>query len=109
MAHPTAELQDTVRLIDNRSQDAFNAISAICGLALVALESPEGYRSVNDLATALLAIKDRADETRDRISEDAGQVGCRWVDEAEERRSKAYFASMDKARARQLLEVAAHV
>ena len=98
MAHPTAELQDTVKLIDNRAQDAFNAISAICGLALVALESPEGYRSVNDLATALLAIKDRADETRDRISEDAGQVGCRWVDEAGERRSKAYFASMDKAR-----------
>jgi phosphopantothenoylcysteine synthetase/decarboxylase len=109
MANPTDELKDTVRLIDNRSQDAFNAISAICGLALVALESPEGYRSITDLATSLVAIKDKADETRDRITEDAAQVGCNWVDEAEERRSKAYFASMDRVRARQMLEVAANV
>ena len=101
-----AQLRDTITLIDNHAQDALNAIAAICSLALAAMETPQGIGDVTSLASALEAMRDRAEQARDTITDEATQVGCRWVHAPEERRTKALFEARDRRDAIKMLEAA---
>lgn len=93
------ELRTALINVDAFSQSAFSEIASIASLALSCLESPEGYRRMDDIANALVVIRNKANETEDCINSHAEQVGCNYVDESRRRRweaaSKAQVGSGD--------------
>jgi hypothetical protein len=80
------KLRDAVETMDCLAGSAMEEIASIAKLALSHLETPEGYRHVDDIANALTAIWGKADENRNCIKCEAERVGCNYVDDARRRR-----------------------
>lgn len=87
-------LRNTVELMDCLSQGGFSEIAAVASLALKSLETPEGYRHLDDIIHALGAIRAKADDIRNCINCEAEQVGCSYVDDAVRRRRGAQRVAM---------------
>lgn len=86
-ANPEVQkLRNLVVDIDCLSQCGFSEISSIAKLALSRLETPDGHRHIDDIANALKAIWGKADEIKSCIYFQAEDVGCNYVDEAQQRR-----------------------
>jgi hypothetical protein len=59
MSAPTdKQLRETIKLMDCLAQSGFSEISSIAKLALSYLETPDGYRHIDNIANALVAIWD---------------------------------------------------
>ena len=80
------QYRDTIQFMDGLSQDGFSQIAAIAKLALMSLETPDGHRSVDDIAHALNAIWAKAAEIQNHINAEAENVGCNHVEAPERRR-----------------------
>jgi hypothetical protein len=68
----------------------------ICDVSLTAMLQPEFWHSTDTIATALLAIKRTAGETRNAINCEAEQVACNFEDEKSRPRHDARQAFMDE-------------
>ena len=79
-------MRTTITSMDGLSQGGFSEIAAIAKLALKSLETPDGYRSMDSIASALESICGKAENTQNRINAAAEQVGCNHVNDAERRR-----------------------
>lgn len=90
------ELEETVNTIDQLSQGGFSEIAAIASLALIALETPDGWRSIDDIVTVLETIRKKAKKVENLINVEAEQVGCNYKDEGEQRRWNARFAMTEE-------------
>ena len=91
-------VKEATRMMDELSHDGFGRISGIASLALLSLEAPEGHRNVNALAAALTTICLIADDTRNCINSEAGDVGCGYQDDSWRRRADASRAFQDSQR-----------
>lgn len=92
-------LRNAVNMMDCLSQGGFEQISSIAKLALSRLETPDGYRHIDDIANALEVIWHKADDIQNCINFEAEQVGCNYIDVKLRRRSDAQM------QARKLAEV----
>lgn len=84
------KLRNTVEFIDCLSQGGFSEIASIAKLALSSLETPDGYRHLDNIANALKAIWGKADDTQNCIGREAEQVGCDYTDDDQLRRWAAF-------------------
>ena len=75
------DFKDAVFDMDAMSQSGFSKISSIARLVLTALQAPAGPRQVEDIANALTAIKDIADESENCINCRAEDVGANYIDQ----------------------------
>ncbi|WP_370306174.1 hypothetical protein [Sinimarinibacterium flocculans] len=79
-------LENALSNIDAMSQSGFSRIAAMAKLALLSLETPQGYNHVSEIGTVLQAIVYIARETEDEINAAAECHGCNYIDKAERRR-----------------------
>ncbi len=89
-------LRGAVNFMDALAQGGFSAISAVAQLALAQLETPDGYRHLDNLVYALCVIRDKADDIQNCINCEAEQVGCNYVDDAQRRRWAAQRAHREQ-------------
>jgi len=80
------KLRNAVEFMDCLSQDGFSEIASIARIALSSLETPNGYRNLDNIANALKAILGKADDIQNCINGEAEQVGCNYTDDARRRR-----------------------
>ena len=90
------DLRNAVGWMDCLAQGGFSEISAIAKLALARLETPEGYRHLDVIASALMVIWSKAEDTQKAITDHAEEFGCAYVDEAEQLRSAAEAAHREE-------------
>jgi len=95
-ASDVQKLRNAVKFMDCLSQSGFSEISSIAKLALCSLETPDGYRHLNDIANALKTILDKADDTQNCINIEAEQVGCSYADESQHRLWNAQCVAINK-------------
>ena len=86
------KLRNAVEFMDCLSQGGFSEIASIAKLALSSLETPDGYRHLDNIANALKAIWGKADDIQNCINSQAEEVGCNYVDDAQRRRWDAQCA-----------------
>lgn len=86
------------KFMDELSHDGFGRIRGIASLALLSLETPEGHRSVEALAAALVTICEIAEDTKSCINSEAGDVGCGHDEQGWRRRADARRAFHDGQR-----------
>jgi hypothetical protein len=86
------KLRNAVEFMDCLSQSGFSEISSIAKLALSRLETPDGYRHLDNIVNALKAIWGKADDIQNCTNSEAEQVGCNYVDDAQRRRWDAQRA-----------------
>lgn len=91
-------LRAKIENIDALSQEGFSQISAIAKLALAALEHPYGYLHHENIAKALQAIWNKAENVEDCIGREAEEVGCNYEDQAMKRRYAASYAQRQAAK-----------
>ncbi len=92
------KLRNTITTIDALSQEGFSEIAAIAHLALARLETPDGYRHIDDIAHALDAICGKASDIEGCINYEAETVGCHYVNERRRRRWDAQSAAQKEAK-----------
>ena len=92
-------LQVAVETMDLLSQDGFSEISSIAKLALISLEAPAGYQHIDNIATALKAIRSKAEDMQNCINVEAEKVGCNYTDDARCRRWNAERQASEQGRA----------
>lgn len=80
------KLRNAVEFMDCLSQSGFSEIASIAQLALSSLETPDGYRHLDNIANALKAIWGKAEDIQNYISSEAEQVGCNYTDDDQRRR-----------------------
>lgn len=80
------KLRNAVEFMDCLSQGGFSEIASIAKLALSSLETPDGYRHLDNIANALKAIWGKADNIQNCINSEAEQVGCNYTDDDQRRR-----------------------
>lgn len=90
-------LQAAVYDMDCLANGGFSEITAIARLALLALETPDGYRHPEIIAQALNAILGKAENIESCINYEAEEVGCNYQDPNTERRYAAERAAREKA------------
>jgi hypothetical protein len=98
---PSEDLEaakEATRMMDELSHSGFSRINGLARLCLLSLENPEGYRSVEALAAALVTICEIAEDTKNLINSEAGDVGCGHQDEAWRRRADARRAHLEAQR-----------
>ncbi|WP_051516733.1 hypothetical protein [Herbaspirillum sp. RV1423] len=85
------KLEKAVNFMDALSQEGFGQIAAIAKLAILSLETPEGYYPAHreTLAAAFTAICKIADDIADCINCEAEEVGLNHKDERTEARHEA--------------------
>lgn len=88
-ASHTDRLSAAVQTMDVLSQDGFGRIKGLALLALLSLETPEGHRSVEALAAALVTICAISDDSKNCINSEAGDVGCSHDEQGWKRRADA--------------------
>ena len=91
-------LSEAIQMMDELSHDGFGRIRGIASLALLSLETPEGHRDVEALAAALVTICAIADDTKNCINCEAGDVGCGHDERGWKRRADARRAFHDSQR-----------
>lgn len=87
------KLRNAIELMDSLSQSGFSEIAAIAKLALKSLETPDGYRHLDNIVHALKAIWGKADDIQNCINGEAEEVGCNYIDEDERRRMAAHHTA----------------
>lgn len=85
------KLRDTVRFMDNLSQNGFSEITAIARLALASLETPEGHHNLQCIVYAFRLISEKAQDVEGAINSMAEEVGCNYKDDALLRSYKAQY------------------
>lgn len=90
------ELRDAVTVIDCLSQEGTSKIQVLAGLALDLMETPQAYQRPETIAKLLITMKDVADGMANAIGGTAEDVGCRYVDDAEERRFQARLNALNE-------------
>jgi hypothetical protein len=75
------KLRDTIQLLDNYSQHGFSQIAAIARIILLSLETKSAYSHFDDIAIALEAIIEKADDIKNCINSEAENTGCNFIDE----------------------------
>lgn len=93
-----SELKSVINLIDGLAQSGFSEICSIATLALSYLETPRGHNNYEDIARALMAICDKAEDMEAQINSEAESVGCSYIDEGFNRRMNAKRANTRGAR-----------
>ena len=88
-------LRQTITCIDGLVQDGFSEIAAVAKLALVAFETPDGYRHPENIAWALSAIWAKAEQIEAFINNEAEKAGCDYVNDSERRRWDARVAARE--------------
>lgn len=91
---------EAVRMMGELSHDGFGRIKGLALLALLSLETPEGHRSVEALAAALTTICTIADDTKNCINCEAGDVGFGHDEQGWKRRADARRAHLEGQRER---------
>lgn len=102
LAALSTELENAKRCVnemDRLSQGAFSAIACIAKLALAHLETPDGYRHLENIAIALEAIESRAYDAQNCINCTAENVDSHFIDEAGRRRASARRVAADDLKA----------
>ena len=89
---------EAVETMDALSHDGFGRISGLARLALLSLETPEGHRSVEALAAALVTICAIAEDTKNCINCEAADVGFGHDEQGWKRRADARRAFQDSQR-----------
>lgn len=92
------ELEEVVNTMDRLSCGGFSEIAAIASLALRSLETPDGWRVIDDIVTVLETIRREAKRVENLINVEAEQVGCNYKDEGEQRRWTARLAMTEEQR-----------
>lgn len=95
-------VKEATRMMDELSHSGFSRINGLARLCLLSLETPEGHRSVESLAAALETICAIADDTKNCINSEAGDVGCGHDEQGWKRRAdarRAHLEAQRKARA----------
>ncbi|KAB8311964.1 hypothetical protein EH228_08950 [Erwinia endophytica] len=82
-------LSAAVRDMDCLSKTELAEISSIAQLALAWMETPQGYLDPEVIASALNAIRYKADNLSECIGVESGSVGCEYTDDARVRRIHA--------------------
>lgn len=82
-------LQAAVTNSDALAQEILSEIRAIANLSLVAMEIPDSYHRLENIALALRTIRNKADDLRDLIGSEAESVDCAYEDTAYIRRAQA--------------------
>ena len=83
------ELGNAITTMDCISSIGFSEIASIAKLALLTLETPEGYRHIDNIAYALKAIASKAEDISEIIGCNAEAVGLNYIDDAWLRRLDA--------------------
>ena len=91
-------LRGTIEFMDGLAQEGLSQIEGIASLALLALETPSGSVSMEDIAAALEAIREKAEVTMAHISNQAEEWECNATNEAKRRRREASFRWLDELR-----------
>lgn len=93
MSQATPEqLREAVTSMDGMASSAFTEIATLASFALLAMEQPRTYANglgLAAIATALNAIKSKADDADNCINATAEGVQCNHVDAAQGRRWQA--------------------
>lgn len=89
---------EAVETMDALSHDGFGRISGLARLALLSLETPEGHRSVEGLAAVLETICTIAEDTKNCINCEAGDVGFGHDEQGWKRRADARRAHLEAQR-----------
>ena len=92
------DLRGTIEFMDGLAQDGLDQIEGIARLALLALETPNGSVSMEDIASALEAIREKAETTMAHISNQAEEWECNATNEAKSRRREASFRWFNELR-----------
>lgn len=82
-------LQTAVLEMDCLSQYSFQEIKAIAKLSLLAMETTDGVRFIENIAHALSAICQKAEDAMSGVKIEAERVGCDFQCENQQRRYKA--------------------
>ena len=82
-------LRTTIKHMDALSQEGFSRIEALARVTLMALETPDAYRSVEMIAKTLETICGIAQGNMDTVNSYAEEVGCNWIETDEQRRAEA--------------------
>lgn len=93
------KLRDSIIWMDCLSQNGLSEIASIAKLALSRLETPDGYRNLDDIANALTVISVLAEDTQNCINSQAEDVGCHYIDVARRRRQEAQATAKSKSSA----------
>ncbi|WP_297326100.1 hypothetical protein [Nitrosomonas sp.] len=83
-------LRNKIIDIDALSQSGFSQIESIAHLALLSLQTPDGYRHIRDIAFALEAIRHKAQDIQSCINSTAEDVDCNYIDESKHLRMNAH-------------------
>jgi acetylglutamate synthase len=83
------ELGNAITTMDCLSSIGFSEIASIAKLALISLETPEGYRHISDIAFALESIRSKAQDMENLINCEAESTGFNHIDDAWHRRISA--------------------
>ena len=87
-----AALQEAAEMMACYADEALADIRAIARCALLALESPSGQRSMQDIAVALEVIWRKADDGYEWIGCEAERVGCGYINAHRVRRIASEMA-----------------
>jgi len=79
--------------MDCLAQGGFSEIAAIAKLAMVALETQDGYLHPENIANALRTIWGKAYDIENCVNYAAEEVGCNYVDPHTKRRYEAQRAA----------------
>ena len=74
----TQLLRNKIEEIDAISQQGLSRVCAIANLASLVLKAPGGDKHIDDVTTALSAIRAIAVEVHDCINSQAEAVGCNY-------------------------------
>jgi hypothetical protein len=91
------KLRNAIEVMDALSQEGFSEIAAIANLALARMEMPGCYHSLGDIAYALLAIKQKAENIENYVNAEAEDVGCNYTNPFHKRRLAAEYGSQEGA------------
>ncbi len=94
-----AQLQDSMRLIDGLSQDAFSQIDALSKVSLKRLEDASAIDDTETLAQIFECIREIAQCAMNNINCEAEERGANSVDAAQHRRYAAKVRRLDEDRA----------
>lgn len=91
--------------MDCLAQGGFSEIAAIAKLAMVALETQDGYLHPENIANALRTIWGKAYDIENCINDTAEEVGCNYVDPHTKLRHEAQLAARAHAAQREVSHV----
>lgn len=87
------QLRGAITQMDRLAQNTLNGVAAMAQVVLEAMERPEFYRNLENMAQILSAIVTKARRAEGDINEVAGNVDCSFIDEVMLRRQEARISA----------------